>query len=299
MFGPAHAACSQASRRARLGYVPDASPGKRPDARDLMLANDWSGGVHVALTPLDLFPYFGDFFDQGGEGACGGAGTAKAAKVAHRGSLPSGMADCSPGYFYRIARRYSTPATSADGPPLTDSGVDPESLIRVMDWGLVPIGTGGQCPTPDGRYFDLWSDTEGPGGNVNADVTLGAETAGLVSVDVSAHDVDVSAGTDLLFPALQLPRACTAVGIFVDTPFEQWTPGNGPLDGLANLNDPDGGGHWVCLPQLVGVDASGRPIWGIGNSWSKQWGDGGKIQVTDRRMASMLSQAIVFQVNAP
>ena len=290
-----HAACLAAPVKARCGYVPDKTFGARADVRSLSLV--------ATDAPASKVQYDGNPFNQNRCASCGGHGTAKAKRQAY---LSAGYAwpfagqfqDFSPKWYYALARRLSTPATSASGPPLTDSGIDPSTLIAVESFGDVAIGTDAQCPAPDGSYSDCYP------ANVNDDVQLDAEIEGRVQVDFTAYDVDVSSANadtiaSLVTPVLQTPAFGVAYGIFCDSAFEAYDPANGPLDGAANLNDSQGGGHWIDADEITMTYVAGKRCWGLLNSWSATFGLNGRIYVTDTRLVSMISQAIAFKANAP
>lgn len=306
MFGVAYEACQRATRKGRLGYTPDTTIGSRAHIKQLIarmglrrFPGEESAAPAAAASKVS---WNGRTFDQDGEGSCGGHGTAKALRQAY---LSAGFAwpweaaeDFSPCWFYKLSRRLSTPATSPSGPPLTDSGIDPTTLLSVVPtFGVVPIGTDAQCPAPDGAYSDCYAD------NVNVDVQLDAEIEGRQSLDFTAYDVDASGTADQtaaqVTPILQTPGLANAFGIFVDSPFENWDPSQGPLDSVCNLNDPAGGGHWIDQDEITLTYLQGVRCWGFLNSWSDTWGLKGRIYVTDRRLVSMTSQIIAFKANAP
>jgi hypothetical protein len=297
MFGPAHAACLGSKNKARFGYNPDQRIGVRKHVGELLSS---TGRLGASLVAVDKRSTNGTVLNQGQTGSCGGHGTVKVIRTAildGGGSLPAGVDDFSPGYVYRAARRVSTPATFPDVTPLTDSGIDPEALDTCIPLvGFVPIGTDSQCPTPDGRYSDVWGPNDGSAPpNVNTDLQLDAEVAGRVNLNVTPYDIDISQGTAQVGQTFAIKGVGVGLGIFVDTPFMNWNPANGPLTGTCNLNDPNGGGHWVDEAELF-FDADGKPVWGILNSWDKTWGDSGYIVVADQWLASSLSQAVAMKV---
>lgn len=290
MFGPAHAACLAATRKDRLGYNPDKSTGTRAHVGALLATL----ASLATATAADKTAFLAPQEDQGPFGSCGGHGTSQMLAMAYGSAgKPLGFT-ASPGYTYRGARRLSTPATSASGPALTDSGIDPETLIAFLQtFGCVPIGFDSACPTSDGRYSDVETS------NVNTDIQLDAEVSGRTRLTLTAHDVDVSGSIASIqaqvVPLLAAPGVAVGFGIFVDTAFENWDPSQGPLDGAANLNDTAGGGHWLP-PSAFALDGS-TGLYTLKNSWGSSFGIAGSIVVTDRRMQSMLSQAIAIQVS--
>ena len=187
IYGAAHQACLAAPRRRRLGYVPDGgalgSLERSPLIRGLFV------GASAKLAPHSKVGFDAPILDQGDFASCGGHGTVQCLANAYGSAgRPLGFV-ASPGWFYRLARRISTPATSADGPPLTDSGIDPTALISAVNLGIVPLGTDGSCPTVDGRYSDVDST------NINVDVALDAEIIGRAKSDVMASDIAIASGT--------------------------------------------------------------------------------------------------------
>jgi hypothetical protein len=296
MFGRAHAACLAASRVSRFGYTPDKTFDQRPHFSTRMSPD-------VAFFSSSLpskTAYSGTPFNQSNVGSCGGHGTAKALRQAY---LSAGYAwpfpgseDFSPKWFYGLGRRLSTPATSASGPPLTDSGIDPTTLLQVIpQFGVVPIGTDAQCPAPDGSYSDCYST------NCNDDVQLDAEIKGRLELDFTAYNIDASGTADQIAfqvgSTLSAPGLANAFGIFVDSAFENWDPSQGPLSSETNLNDPNGGGHWIDEDEITMTYVHGTRCWGFLNSWSESWGLNGRIYVTDARLVSMTSQIIAFKAN--
>lgn len=296
MLGPAHAACVQSLITARMGYNPDTVLGKRKNVVELLAS---SNNVRVNQT-IDKSQWVGTIMNQGQDGSCGGHGTAKEVKISHGDAGFPITGDVSPKFTYAGARREYSPATYPNPNPLTDSGIDPTSLLDwLMREGWVPIGTDSQCPTPDGRYSDIWgpADTSAVPPNVNDDVQLDAEIAGRMNLDVTPYDIDVSGGTQQVRLAFGVQGTGVGLGIFVDSAFMNWNPANGPLGGTANLNDPNGGGHWVTN-AILSYDANGNPLWTIPNSWGIEWGQSGLIVVQDAWLASSLSQSIAMKVNS-
>jgi hypothetical protein len=294
MFGPAHAACVAAPLK--YGYIPDKFWGHRPDVSTLALTTSSASASKVQWN--------GRGFNQSQVGSCGGHGTAKALRQAYLSAgfawpFPIGAGqDFSPKWFYALARRLSTPATSAGGPPLTDSGIDPTTLLAVVpQFGAVPIGTDAQCPAPDGSYSDCYST------NCNQDVQLDAEIEGRSTLDFTAYNVDASSGdadeiAAQVTPVLQTPGLANAFGIFVDSAMQAWDPSQGPLSSTCNLSDPNGGGHWIDQDEITLTYVSGTRCWGFLNSWDVTWGLNGRIYVTDNRLVSMTSQIIAFKANS-
>jgi hypothetical protein len=296
MFGPAHAACLAAARRDRLGYIPDKTWDARPHISTLNLT--------TTAAPASKVQWNGRTFNQGGFGSCGGHGTAKAERQAYLSAgytwpFEGDNQDFSPCWFYKLARRISTPATSANGPPLTDSGIDPLALDAVVpQFGAVVIGTDGQCPAPDGTYTDCYAAT------VNVDAQLDAEIEGRCALDFTTYNIDASSGNAdaiaaQVTPVLQTPGLANAFGIFVDSAMENWDPATGPLSTPCNLSDPSGGGHWIDQDEITMTFLNGVRCWGFLNSWDDTWGLQGRIYVTDTRLVTMTSQIIAFKANGP
>jgi hypothetical protein len=85
------------------------------------------------------------------------------------------------------------------------------------------------------------------------------------------------------------------IGVFVDTGFENYTPEAGPISSV-DLNDPNGGGHWLALTSYR-VGADGKVIFRGPNSWGPGWGDNGHFEVTEDFMTQSCSDAYIFSVS--
>jgi hypothetical protein len=250
---------------ARLGYIPDRLAVRitQQDSRELF---DSSASGDVSLAD-----FRGPNLDQGANGACTGAGTAQIVYVSTSASGNRLPFFPSPRIGYGIVRILELLDASM---ALTDSGAMPSDLIAVVNtWGIAPIGFGAQCPTPDGRNFDLWGPDDptvpgAPSPNVNTKPSLlDLETAGLkltmkpLRVDETSPDfgAQLTAGLNA--------KSAAGVGIFVDTAFMQWDPSTGPITSI-NTSDSNGGGHWLELDYLYTL--RGKRIVGGINSWG-QW----------------------------
>lgn len=220
--------------------------------------------------------------DQGQSGSCTWGSSSIALYVAcislgvPLGFVPSQRAG------YAATRAKERPASSATLAPLTDSGADLEDVWAVtFEYGVQPMKV---SVTPDGRFYDIWSDDDiagiptAPPANVNAepdleDLELGAEE--LVQLDVAHFAIlpNDPNRSDLMAAALDAspPVPIEACG-FVDTTFENLQPGQ--VMGAPNQNDPNGGGHayWFSAYR---TNTAGQREWKLENSWGQEWGEHG------------------------
>jgi len=215
--------------------------------------------------------------DQGQTGSCTGHGTAQGIYIgAALQNVPLGFVP-SPLTTYGVTRSLERTSNTT---PLTDSGAMPSDVMTAVGrYGVRPMA----APTPDGRNSDIWSaiDVAGvnnaPAANVNSEVDfLTLEQAGQKLI-VGEYRIDESA-SDLVALAQQclaVGKAPIGVGIFVDSQVMNFTASSAPV-GPPNTNDPNGGGHWICI---VGYRAStmvpGTVDWEIVNSWGDSYGDAG------------------------
>jgi hypothetical protein len=79
------------------------------------------------------------------------------------------------------------------------------------------------------------------------------------------------------------------IGMFVDRGFEAFTQGGPPVGGV-NLNDPQGGGHWICLTSFRTASDGSRILRGP-NSWTKDWGSAGHFEITGACAVQAISDA--------
>lgn len=151
-------------------------------------------------------------------------------------------------------------------PALTDDGAqttDYEAWIALF--GVAPRW---RPSTPDGRNSDCDTDS------VNDNVQLqSAEDAGaLLAPGPYAIDPTASDAEALVQSALS-SKIVVRVDAFVDSAFENWTPGAAPIP-APDVNDPNGGGHAI---YIVGWTPS---AYIVRNSWGTSWGDGGDCLVS-------------------
>lgn len=205
--------------------------------------------------------------DQGGSSACeshsgsGATETAFALMGAPLGYIPS------EDFFYKGLRSVERARTSLGVlPPLRDDGGMTEDALTFMaTFGLRPRRI---AQTGDGRNSDVEIAT------VNDEVTLGdIETAAELMV-VGPYAVDpLAPDAEQQVQAALAARIPVRVDAFVDTVFEDWSPGKPPVP-APNMGDPAGGGHAV---YLVGY-APG--FYFLRNSWGTSVGENGDYRVS-------------------
>lgn len=228
--------------------------------------------------------------DQGRSGSCtwGALSIAMFVAFVSKG-IPLGFVP-SQRVGYGVTRAIERAAATSAGdklPPLDDSGADPEDgFTAAAEYGVEPM----KCSqTPDGRFYDLWTDDDirglasAPPANVNAepDVSdLEEARATRVKIEAATHaippnDPNVS---DLLAAALDastpLPvYACGQVGQNLDNA----QPGQviGPVD----PNDSTAGGHAYWISAYRTNPVTGEREWKLENSWGA-WCDSGTCWVS-------------------
>ena len=181
----------------------------------------------------------------------------------------------SPYTTYTVTRSLERSSSSV---PLTDSGAMPSDVMTAVSrYGVRPI----QAPTPDGRFSDIWSasDVSGvpnaPPPNVNSDVDfMDLEQAGqkLVVGEYRIDEVSSDVVT-LVRQCLAVGKAPVGIGIFVDSQVMNFGPHSAPV-GPPNTNDPNGGGHWICIVGYR-LASDGTYDWEVCNSWGTGYGDAG------------------------
>jgi hypothetical protein len=302
---PAHEACARSKTPLRaLGHIPDADHFRTQKPAHLLLGSSPSAPTQVAVDA-----YEAPIGDQGRTGHCGGSGTQQAVYTSAGAAGKPLPFVPSPRLIYALAR---IQARQDSTQPLTDSGVMPANLIGALRWGIAPM----QTPTPDGRYDDVWSqddlDALGVNGtpNVNDEPSLlDLETSGLKIVTgeyrIDETSKDFGAQIRAALGGTSAPPCATGVGIFVDsTNFMQWDPSTGPISTI-DLNDPNGGGHWLALTYSY-ITPSGVVVLGGPNSWSKDWPQGsgggspfwtvGHWEMTADCLQRVCTDAILFPV---
>jgi hypothetical protein len=223
-------------------------------------------GMHpaAALTEIPLSVDHGSsspaIFDQGDVGSCW-------AHAASRGLFASVGTTFVPSMdgIYRNARCLMRAAGEFSG-ALTDTGTDPfYGMQAISQFGVKPmgpaVGRNSDCSTTSMVREPMLDELEEDAHHLM----------------VGAHQI-ISAGTQRVEDICRaLAAGCAViVGVFVDTAFEDWTPSQGPIGAPRNPNDPNGGGHALCID---GYDTTqlGRRILTVANSWAEDWGDHGRF----------------------
>jgi hypothetical protein len=294
----AHEAIAKAFNPSRFhGYIPDADHFRTQKDAGLRF-----GATTISQTSLQSFQ--APLIDQGQTGHCGGAGTAQIVYVA-MGAAGSPLSFVpSPRSIYALARILARQDVSQG---LTDSGVMPFYLLQVLSgYGIEPIN----APTPDGRYDDVWGPVDIAGlplakPNVNDEPSLlDLETSGLKLLTGQYRVDETGAGATGLIASALTALIPAGIGIFVDSNFQNWDPSTGPIDKI-NLNDPDGGGHWLCCDYFYTSPTVGL-VFGGPNSWSKLWPSGiagvpgspfwkpGHYEITGRCLQTVMSDCLLF-----
>lgn len=284
----AHAAIANAFNPHRFnGYIPDADHKRRQ--KDSRVRFGASPSVPTQANPGR---FRAPILDQGPCGSCTGHGTAQAvftSSAANGNSIPLP----SPDLIYKVTRAIERPNASI---ALTDSGAMPSDILTTLrQWGVKPMG-----PSVEGRNSDCALATV----NDEPDL-LSLETSGL-RILTGEYRVDETGGAVIgQIQASLASNACAGIGIFVDSAFENWDPATGPISSI-NLNDPNGGGHWLSLDYYYMT--SSAVILGGPNSWSVSWpgGSGGPsgspywqpgcYEITASCLLSVLSDCLLFPV---
>ena len=243
----------------------------------------------VPVGHADLYSSTPPVMDQGQSSSCTGHATACAISTSTT-CHGRGLAFVpSPDGIYKVGRCVDrVPGPGGSIPLLDDGGAMPNQIWRgVTEWGIKEIN----APTPDGRYSDV------DPAHVNDSPTLDdfvADAALELMGQYQITSVGPQFVTDLCV-ALDMGYA-VAVGVFVDTAFENWgnnyTSGQSPL-GVPDTNDPNGGGHYICLIGYTTVN--GKRIFKFRNSWGVGWGDNGE-GYGDENFAAGISDAYVAAV---
>lgn len=218
--------------------------------------------------------------DQSNAGSCTGHGTAQALYTAFSiDGEPLAWCPSPKGVYanVRAKERADTTPSGATLPVLTDSGAMPSDIMVVIStYGIMPM----QAPSPQGYISDVDAS------NVNEDPKLGdlekealCIVTGEYRIDETASDFIAQVCTALASGGAKGLGAPIGLGIFVDTAFENWDPSQPPLS-TVNLNDPQGGGHWVCATSYR-TDANGKIVFRGPNSWGVGWGDQGHFEFTE------------------
>ncbi len=224
--------------------------------------------------------------DQGASGSCTWGSSSIAIYVACESlGIPLGFIP-SQRLGYAATRAKARSRTSRAR--LTDSGADLEDVYVVAaEYGVRPMIVDA---TPDGRFYDLWTDGDvanligAAPGNVNDEPdVMGLELAGdsRVFLDVARYAIPPTDSNRSILMAAALdaspPVPIVACG-FVDMAFEELKPGQ--VAGAPNTGDPDGGGHayWFSAYR---TNAQGQREWKLDNSWGIPWAERGYMRLTD------------------
>jgi hypothetical protein len=229
--------------------------------------------------------------DQGQSGSCTWGSSSIAIYVACIAlGIPLGFVP-SQRLGYAATRAKERPVVGGKMDALTDSGADLEDVYTVAgEYGVRPMIVD---TSPDGRFYDIWSDADvqglpsPPPGNLNDEPDTGdLETAAgdLVKLDVAKYAIDPSDPnrSDLMAASLDAspPVPIVACG-YVDTSFENLQPGQ--VAGAPNLADPNKGGHafWFSAYR---TNAKGEREWKLENSWGKLWAELGYTRADGAQM---------------
>lgn len=227
------------------------------------------GLLAATLVPkgsADLTQFCPQVMDQGQTSACTGHATACAIATTTNSLKRPISCVPSPCGVYDVGRMIDlTPNPDGSLQALTDGGAMPNSIWRgVTEWGVRPI----EAPTSDGRYSDCDPAT------INDRPTLDDLTQDSTLELMGQYQITSTGGQFITDLCLALDAGyAIAVGVFVDTAFENWTVGQTPL-GAPDTNDPNGGGHYICIIGYT-TDESGKRIFKFRNSWGVSWGDQG------------------------
>ena len=235
----------------------------------------------------------GEILDQSTTSGCGGHGTAQAVYVASQAQGMPLPFFPSPKGIYENIRAVERAATYPQGyagelAPLTDSGIIPADIAEAIGtWGVRMM----HPPSPLGFQSDVDSS------NATDEPSLADLEAEGYALIVGEYRVDEAAADafDQLCAGL-VKCGAVGIGVFVDTAFENYNPSLGPLDapGL-NLDDPNGGGHWLAVTSFYTRDDGVRVFRGP-NSWGPGWGDRGHYEVTEHWLRKSRSDIYVFHM---
>jgi len=270
----------------KLGYTKD-TPKKA--ARFKLIKG--AGATHSSAASSESLE--GPILDQNDTGSCTGHGTSQWMEVTYaffKKPLPFRP---SPKGIYALTRAYDRLASVGPGQPLpafTDSGGMPADIVvAVAALGIRAL----VMPSPLGFQSDV--DTS----NVTQEEKLGDLESDYAELLGAAQKIDP---TDSSFQA-NLAAAiekngAAAVGIFVDTGFENYSPASGPIQTI-NQNDPNGGGHWLAVTSFRTATAAdeqhgikaGELIFRGPNSWTPQWGDAGHWEMSGACLVTTCSDA--------
>lgn len=219
--------------------------------------------------------------DQGQSGSCTWGSSSIALAVAcismgdPLGFIPSQRCG------YAITRALERAALSMPvSTPLEDNGADLEDVFdAAATYGVEPME---REVTPDGRFYDIWTDDDAPNGNVNDEPTLTElEDASKVKVkvDVAPHTIDPrDPQAELLMMATLAsdPALPIQASGFVDQAFMQL----GPNDVAPAPNPALGGGGHAFWFSAYRTNSHGAIEFKLENSWGDSWADHGAVWVS-------------------
>jgi len=276
----------------RKGYKPD-HPAKRDLLRLSTEVFDDSPSFPLAVSNEHLE---GSVLDQNLESGCTGHGTSQTLEVCtKKAGIPLPFR-ASPRSIYANARLLSLP----DGAALTDDGAEPIDVVAtIASKGVRAL----VMPGPLGFQSDCDES------NVDSLPTEAELAEEHVHLEPGAYRIDVSrpGWIDQLCSAIDKHgAACT--GSFVDSAFEAYTPETGPVR-TVDLQDPNGGGHWLSVTGYRTVEETGDDHVKFGvpvgervftgpNSWGKDWGRAGHYEVTGPVLRKACSDCYGFAVQA-
>jgi hypothetical protein len=301
----AHEAIAKAFNGKFFGYIPDADHKRRQKDSTLRF-----GASPTVPSQDSLASFRAPLFNQGATGSCTFHGTPQAVYTSAAASGNTLPFVPSPRVGYALVRILERQDASQ---PLTDSGAMPSDLLTVLrQFGVSPI----QAPAPDGRYSDIMGPDDVAALNLYPPVTivpnvndepslLDLETSGLKLLTGEYRIDERNPNFAAQIQASIASKAAAGIGIFVDSAFMNWNPSSGPIDSI-DLNDPQGGGHWLSLDYHY-TDASVGVVFGGPNSWGSAWPSGGPppsspfwtpgcYEITARCLAKVMSDCLLFPV---
>ena len=247
-------------------------------------------------------------FDQGQTGSCGGHGSAQLTYTAFGAAGMVLPFIPSPNFIYANTRIEELAGPSL---ALQDTGIAPTDLITALQlYGIrsmltTPGLVSGK--TPDGRQSDVWGPTDvaalaNIAANVNDKPDMQEHEEGLQNVIAGEYEIPVgqtgTGGTDdNMASIISITKRPVGVGLFVDSSVMQWKAGMTPIDSI-NMNDPEGGGHWVSCDSYTTMEVNGlsQRVYEIPNSWGVEYGQNGVVLITARALGQSMSDCIAWTV---
>jgi hypothetical protein len=231
-------------------------------------------------------PYRSRTGDQGQTGSCGGHGsatglaTASALSTAFFGGVFTLPFFPSPQGIYAVTRSLERlPNIDGSLPLLTDSGIMPSDLGTAVSWfGVRPIGP----LAPDGRYSDVIGPSDAGVANVFDEEDFAKLETDGQRIVTGEFRIDENAPNlvDLVRQTLFGAKAPVGVGTYVDSQVMGFGPTSAPV-GPGNLNDPNGGGHWITIDGYRRNPNTGLYEFDVHNSWGPDYGDAGSFWGTE------------------